>query len=131
MKYWRDICQLTYTFQTSTAEIFCSFVHKTCFCSCLCGTSGSYDYDIVCDQFLHHSICAVSGRTFGLLHPTIATAPRITPDVTHSRSGLVVPVTSTWLFVTPSSTLRLLLQSNQQLLSVSYPGYVPAPVFGS
>ena len=43
-------------------------------------------------SFFISSICAVSGRIFGLLHPTIATAPRITPEVTHSRSGLVVPV---------------------------------------
>ena len=48
-----------------------------------------------------------AGDTLGLLQPTIATAPRITPEVTHSRSGFVVPRTSTCEFVTPSSVLTI------------------------
>ena len=47
MKYWWDISQLTDTFQTCTAEISCGFVHQTSFSSCLCGTSGSDDNDII------------------------------------------------------------------------------------
>ena len=49
MKYWWDISQLTDTFQTCTAEISCGFVHQTSFSSCLCGTSGSDDNDIICE----------------------------------------------------------------------------------
>ena len=58
-------------------------------------------------SFFISSMCAVSGRTFGLLQPTIATAPRRTPDLTTSTSGFVVPVMSTWLFVTPSSSFLM------------------------
>ena len=36
-----------------TADFFRRFVHQTSFSSCLCGTSGSYNYDIVGNQFLH------------------------------------------------------------------------------
>ena len=47
-------------FQASAAEIFCSFVHQTCFCSSLCGTSGSDDNDIICDTLLHQfDMCIV------------------------------------------------------------------------
>ena len=52
--------------------------------------------------FFINSIWAKSGRTFGLLHPTIATAPRSTPDVIHCNNGFVVPVSSTCEFVTDS-----------------------------
>ena len=60
MQYRRDISQFTYTFQTCTTDIFCGFVHQTGFCCCLCGTSGSDNNDIVCDQFLHQfDMCIV------------------------------------------------------------------------
>ena len=60
MKYWWDISQLTDTFQTCTAEISCGFVHQTSFSSCLCGTSGSDDNDIICDTLLHQfDMCIV------------------------------------------------------------------------
>ena len=60
MKYRRNVSQLADSLQTCAAEIFCSLIHQSSPCSCLCGTSGCYDDDVICDQLLHQlDVCAV------------------------------------------------------------------------
>ena len=47
-------------FRPAPQRSFAALVHQTSLCSCLCGTSGCYDDDIVCDQLLHQlDMCAV------------------------------------------------------------------------
>ena len=61
-------------------------------CPCICIKSHE---DFIEIENMDIMVETMSISFLQLLHPTIATAPRITPEVIHSSNGFVVPVTST------------------------------------
>ena len=132
MKYRWDICQLTYSLQTCTTEIFCGFIHETCFCSSLCRTSGCYDYDIVSNQFLHHlDMCIVRAD----LRIVTSNHCNCTTDNTRCYTLKKRFGCSGYIYLAVGNTVKVLSQvlpeNIQQLLSASYPGYIQDPVYGS